>query len=140
MNPFLIASFESALSQGMRDIALLTFALAFIMIVSAGWQWRNGRPDEAKSALLGAVVMALASAKSSDGYSKINKTDRVVVNALTSSSEVFDGRVGFLGRFLQKRREERVPRLESAIGERLVQNHPLYSIDLATFCNLSLQF
>ncbi len=61
MNPFLLASFESALGQGLRYMALLTFALAFILIVSAGWQWRTGRPDEAKSALLGAVVMALAS-------------------------------------------------------------------------------
>lgn len=62
MIPFsLIASFESALAQGMRYMALLTFALAFIMIVSAGWAWRSGRPDEAKSTLLGAVVMALAS-------------------------------------------------------------------------------
>ena len=58
--PFLIASFESAMSQGLRYLALIAFAIAFIMVVSAGWQFRSGSPDQAKSTLLGAVVIALA--------------------------------------------------------------------------------
>jgi hypothetical protein len=56
----LLASFESAMSQCMRYMALLAFAVAFIMVIAAGWQFRSGSPDQAKSTLLGAVVIALA--------------------------------------------------------------------------------
>ncbi len=57
---FLLASFESALAQAMRYMSLLAYAVAFILIIGAGWAWRSGRPDEAKATLLGAVVIALA--------------------------------------------------------------------------------
>lgn len=60
MPPFLLGSFESALSQAMRTMALLAYVVAFILVIAAGWAWRSGRPDEAKPTLLGAVVIALA--------------------------------------------------------------------------------
>lgn len=60
MNLLLLASFESALGQTMRYMSLLAYAVAFILVISAGWAWRSGRPDEAKATLLGAAVIALA--------------------------------------------------------------------------------
>ena len=56
----LLATFESALSQSMKIISLLAFALAFIVVIIAGWQFKNGSPDQAKAALLGAAIIALA--------------------------------------------------------------------------------
>jgi hypothetical protein len=60
MNPIFLASFDSALSQGLRYIVLLAYAVAIILVISAGWNWRSGRPDEAKMTLLGALVIALS--------------------------------------------------------------------------------
>ncbi len=55
------AAFDSALSYGLGLITKLAFVVAIIMVISAGWAWRSGRPDEAKATLLGAVLIALAS-------------------------------------------------------------------------------
>jgi uncharacterized BrkB/YihY/UPF0761 family membrane protein len=61
MNPFLLlASFDSAFSYGLGIVAKIAFGIAIILVISAGWAWRSGRPDEAKSTLLGAVIIALA--------------------------------------------------------------------------------
>lgn len=56
----LAAGFESGLSQSLRIISLLAYALAVIVVIIAGWQFKNGNPDQAKAALLGAVIIALA--------------------------------------------------------------------------------
>ncbi len=63
MNSFLFlgAAFDSALSFALGLVAKLAFVVAIIMIISSGWAWRSGRPDEAKLTLLGAVIIALAS-------------------------------------------------------------------------------
>ena len=60
MNSFLLASFESAMAQGMRYIAFIAYAIAFIVVIYAGWQFRQGSPDQAKAGLLGALIIALA--------------------------------------------------------------------------------
>jgi hypothetical protein len=59
--PIIGAEFDTALSYGLGLVAKLAFVVAIIMIISAGWAWRSGRPDEAKATLLGAVIIALAS-------------------------------------------------------------------------------